>query len=276
MKILVTGANGYLGRGIVKRLIDDGVEVIATDFYGENIDKRATTYISNIFEIDNPYSFFGEPDVLLHLAWRDGFVHNSESHLSDLYSHYLFIRKIVDGGCKRIAILGTMHEIGYYEGCVREDTPCNPQSLYGIAKNALRNAVAVLCSEHKVSYQWLRGFYIVGSNEKGNSIFSKIVIAQKEGKQSFPFTTGNNQYDFLDYDVFCAQVSSAVQQDSIDGIINICSGYPQKIADRVERFIRDNGFSIKLNYGVFPDRKYDSKKIWGDDSKIRKIMRKAI
>lgn len=34
-KILVTGANGYLGKGVVKQLLDDGIEVIATDFKPE-------------------------------------------------------------------------------------------------------------------------------------------------------------------------------------------------------------------------------------------------
>ena len=32
MRVLVTGANGYLGAGVVKQLCDDGVEVIAADF----------------------------------------------------------------------------------------------------------------------------------------------------------------------------------------------------------------------------------------------------
>lgn len=32
MKILITGANGYLGQGIVKAIIETGNEVIATDF----------------------------------------------------------------------------------------------------------------------------------------------------------------------------------------------------------------------------------------------------
>ena len=57
------------------------------------------------------------------------------------------------------------------------------------------------------------------------------------------------------------------------GVINICSGYPEKLADRVERFINENGYKIKLKYGAFPDRPYDSKAIWGDGRKIEEIMK---
>ena len=62
-----------------------------------------------------------------------------------------------------------------------------------------------------------------------------------------------------------------MKQDEVNGIINICSGRPEKLADRVERFIIENNFNIKLKYGAFPDRPYDSKAIWGDDFKIKMI-----
>ena len=55
-------------------------------------------------------------------------------------------------------------------------------------------------------------------------------------------------------------------------IINICSGKPEKLADRVELFIKENGYAIKLKYGAFPDRPYDSKAVWGDNKKITQIM----
>lgn len=42
MRILVTGANGYLGQGIVKAIIESGNKVIATDFKLDNVDTRAT------------------------------------------------------------------------------------------------------------------------------------------------------------------------------------------------------------------------------------------
>lgn len=41
MKILVTGANGYLGQGIVKEILNSGHDVIAVDFKTNNIDDRA-------------------------------------------------------------------------------------------------------------------------------------------------------------------------------------------------------------------------------------------
>ena len=58
----------------------------------------------------------------------------------------------------------------------------------------------------------------------------------------------------------------------MNGIINICSGRPERLSDRVERFIKENDYNIKLKYGAFPDRPYDSKAIWGNDTKIKSIM----
>ena len=271
MKILVTGANGYLGKGVVKQLLDDGISVIATDFAEDKIDTRAIIKTADIFKHPNPYEFFEKPDVLFHMAWRDGFVHSSINHINDLPKHYEFICKMIDSGVKKVAAMGSMHEVGFFEGSINEVTPCNPQSLYGISKNALRRLLELKCKETNTIFQWLRGFYIVGKTEDGSSIFSKIVQASHKGNVDFPFTMGLNQFDFLDYEVFCKYVADSVEQDEVTGIINICSGRPEKLADRVERFIKENNFNIKLKYGAFPDRPYDSKAIWGDDFKIKMV-----
>lgn len=272
MKILVTGANGYLGQGVVKQLLDEGNQVIATDFTTDNVDERAEKIAADIFSVIAPFEFFGKPDVVLHLAWRNGFVHNAISHMEDLPSHYLFLKNLLEGGLKQIAVMGTMHEVGFFEGSINENTPTNPQSLYGIAKNALHNCTELLAKQNGAYYQWIRGYYIVGNSQFGSSIFSKITRAEQEGKELFPFTTGINQWDFIDYDELCKQIVAIVEQNEINGIINACSGRPEKLADRVERFIKDNGYKIRLDYGKFPDRPYDSKAVWGDDTKIREIM----
>lgn len=274
MKILVTGANGYLGQGIVKHLLDCGADVVATDFRTDHIDERAELRECDLFSVEDPYDFFGKPDVLLHLAWRDGFVHYSDAHIEDLTKHYTLITKFAESDAKLICGMGSVHEIGFFEGSVKEDTPCNPVTPYGISKNALRQLTEMLCKKHGKKFVWLRGYYIVGNSQYGSSIFSKITAAASEGKEEFPFTMGQNQFDFIDYDDFCEQVSRAVSQENVLGIINICSGHPEKLADRVERFIKENGYSIKLKYGAFPDRPYDSKAVWGDGRKISLIMDK--
>ncbi|ETT80019.1 nucleoside-diphosphate-sugar epimerase family protein [Paenibacillus sp. FSL R7-277] len=271
--ILVTGAGGYIGRFVVKYLLNLGVQVSAVDYNTEFIDERAKKFEFNIFaDYDNIYEELGKPDVCLHLAWRDGFVHNSESHLQNLYSHYKFIRSMVDGGLQHVAVMGTMHEIGYFEGEINEDTPTNPHSLYGIAKNSLRQSLSLLLQDKAVVFQWLRAFYIYGDDAKSKSVFSKIIQAEEEGKEVFPFTTGENKYDFITIEELAEQISLAAMQTKVKGIINCCSGIPISLKDKVEEFLKINNFSIRLEYGAFPERAYDSPGIWGDSKKIEDIL----
>ena len=221
MRILINGANGYLGQGVVKAVLDSGNSVTATDLKTDFMDKRAEKNSCDLFSIDDPYNFFGKPDVLLHLAWRDGFVHYSNAHIDDLPKHYRFIKSFAESGIKRIAVMGSMHEIGFFEGSIKEDTPCNPITPYGISKNALRQLTKMLCEQNGIIFQWLRGYYIVGNSSHGSSIFSKISAAVNEGKREFPFTQGLNQFDFIDYEEFCIQTASAIGQEKINGIINV-------------------------------------------------------
>ena len=122
-KILVTGAGGYIGQHVVKALLDKRAAVIATDIRLDDVDDRATKIQKNIFEEnENIFTEMGSPDVCLHMAWRDGFIHNSEKHIEDLDSHYKFISNMMKGGLKQIAVMGSMHEVGYYEGAIDENT----------------------------------------------------------------------------------------------------------------------------------------------------------
>lgn len=277
MKVLVTGANGYLGHRVVKELINNGVEVIATDILNDNIDSSAKFIKANLFD-DNEdwYSFFYKPDVCLHMAWRDGFIHNSKTHMSDLSSHFRFITNLIDNGLPMVSIMGSMHEVGYYEGAIDENTPCNPLSQYGIAKNTLRKSIELYANQHNCKFQWLRGYYNFGDDFFGNSVFCKLRQAVKDGKTTFPFTSGKNKYDFIHINELSKQISACVLQDKILGIINVCSGKPVSLSEQIEWYIKTNNLPIKLDYGKYPDRPYDSPCVYGDNKKIRQILQETI
>ena len=221
--ILVTGAAGYIGRHVVKKALDMGYRVIASDFAFKGVDERAEFCDVPIFSGDkNIYAALGKPDVCIHMAWRDGFRHNAPSHMKDLSSHVTFLNNMAAGGLLDLTVMGTMHEVGYWEGAIEDDTPCNPLSQYGIAKNALRQSMMLSLQGSSCNLHWLRAYYI-----------------------------------------------------TVNGIINVCTGQPRTLADRVEQFLRDKNYKIKLDYGVFPDRPYDSPGVWGDPTKINAILKDA-
>lgn len=277
MKIAVTGANGYIGSHLVKELLDHGHEVIAADIKNDRIDKRAVLYNKDIFtEQTGLFAAWGAPDAMIHLAGKDVPVHNSLTHITSLAPTFLLLKQLIDSGIKQIVTVGSMHEIGYHVGAITEDTAPRPQTFYGIAKDSLRRFMESYVKDKNTVYQHLRFYYTYGDDEQSSgSIFSKILQLAKQGQATFPFTDGTNRFDYIHISELSRQIRAVLEQTEITGIINCCSGRPVAIKDKVEEFIRRHHLNIRPEFGKFPSRPYDSPCIYGDNSKILRIMEKA-
>lgn len=272
-RVIVTGAGGYLGPHVVAALADRGHEVVAVVRPGSQAetDPRATRLEADVLAADFDVSVWGAASRLVHLAWKDGFVHNSPAHMSQLSAHYRLLNAASAAGCTRIVALGTMHEIGYWEGAITADTPTDPKSQYGIAKDALRRALPLALPD-TTGLAWARAYYIYGDDRRSSSIFRKLLEATDEGKKVFPFTSGKNRFDFIRVEELGRQLAALVDAADITGTVNCCSGEPVSLADQVEMFIAENALPISLEYGAFPDRPYDSPGVWGDAAVIREVM----
>lgn len=126
--------------------------------------------------------------------------------------------------------------------------------------------------DKEVCFSWLRGYYIVGDDLRSNSIFGKLLRKAQNGEKTFPLNSGKNMYDFINIEDFCCQIMLATFSEQINGIINVCSGTPMTLGERVEQFVRENNLNITLQYGAFPDRPYDSPIVYGDNSKMICIL----
>lgn len=272
-RFVVTGAGGYLGPHVVAALVDRGHEVLAI----VRPESSAVTHPgavrveADILSSDFDVSTWDSPDGIIHLAWQDGFTHNSPAHLGQLSAHYRLLTAAAKTGCPRIVALGTMHEVGYWEGAIDATTPTNPLSLYGVAKDALRRALP-LAFQPATSMAWARAYYIYGDDRRSNSIFRKILEAADEGRTVFPFTSGKNRYDFIRVEELGRQIAALADATDITGTVNCCTGRPTSLGDKVEQFIAENNLPIALEYGAFPDRPYDSPGVWGDATVIEEVM----
>ena len=103
---VVTGASGYIGTHLVTALLDAGWDVTAVDLNLKGIDSRARLLDVSIFSGDKDiYDQLGRPELCVHLAWRNGFMHKDCSHLDDLSSHFVFLHHMLEGGLPSLAVM---------------------------------------------------------------------------------------------------------------------------------------------------------------------------
>lgn len=275
------GANGYIGSNLTRYLCDNKEYfVVASSRNNCNIDKRAEFLEYDLEnKLDSPNEFieiFGIVDICVYLAYRDGFDHNSDMHMNDLSMHWNFIKHMLDAGVKHICVAGSFREYGIVNGMASEDMICKPINYYALAKKTLFDAINIYINNasQNICFQWIRPFSVIGDDSRNNSILSKIITWEREGKKTFPCTKGDEEYDYIHVSDAVKQIEAIISQDEVNGIINVCSGIPKSLRDMIEEFLESNNFRIKPVYGEFKRRPYDSDVIYGDRRKIDRIMNK--
>lgn len=279
MKIIVTGATGFIGNYLITELLKHNLEVIASGIRQEkevpyNLLEKVTYIQANLNEARTDwFSFFGKPDMLIHLSWQGLPNYSKLFHIErNLPCNYLFIKNMLESGCKKIVVTGTCFEYGMQSGSLKEDLETKPNNPYALAKDSLRKFLEQLQNNTDFNLKWIRLFYLYGKGQGPNSILAQLDSALERGDKSFNMSYGEQLRDYLPVEKVVEYIVMISLQEKINGIINCCSGEPISIRKLVEDHLLKNNKDIQLNLGHYPYSDFEPMAFWGDNSKLKNIL----
>lgn len=270
MKIAVTGAAGFIGRHVMAELSRRGID--ATAIVRPRLQDSVTAVSERTVQLDlhappeDCYALMGRPDVLIHLAW-DGLPNYQSKHHyeTELPAQYRFLKALVRSGLMHLLVTGTCFEYGMQSGPLSVELEPKPSNPYGYAKDGLRRQLEYLQGEMVFSLVWARLFYLYGEGQSESSLFGQLKRAIHRGEKVFNMSGGEQLRDYLEASIAAQKIVSLALESRKSSTVNVCSGQPISVRRLVEGWIKDNGWSIELNFGHYPYPTHEPMAFWGDD-----------
>ena len=276
MKILITGANGFLGFNIIDRLLKSNHDILALSRNFDRFTQIKNTKIKFSKIISNLYTCQADvitdfiPDIAIHCAWAGGNNYNDINH-TDQYNN-------ISAGISLLEILsrlkkpptfigvGSFAEYGKIETKALESQLENPITHYGLAKNTFKNISKLFCELNSMQWTWIRPCYIYGNGDVETRLIPSIIYKIKKGEQ-ITLDSCNTTIDYLHITDFSRAIQSIINTNQI-GIFNVCSGKEYYLKDIINYIIEKKNCYNQIVFNNPADRKYSSKYICGDNNKI--------
>ncbi len=228
MRVLVTGATGFVGRWATSALTARGAEVIRLSRAASHSGDFEPVVVANLLDPNSIRSAVNEvrPNVVLHLAWdvSHGRFYQAAANLDWLAASVHLARAAIDAGVSRIVGVGTCVEYSPPENddCDEDTTPAEPNTLYGISKEALRRVISRYAAENGFSFAWARLFYLFGPSEDARRLVPSVSIQLARGLPA-ELSSGRALRDFMDVrDV--GEALAMLTLSDVTGTVNVGSG----------------------------------------------------
>jgi len=235
MKVLLTGASGFIGRHLAEKFEQDGIDYVAI---GRNYPDNSKNIRSDLLSSEDllPILKKVKPTHLIHLAWyaEHGKYWESPLNIDWLVATTHLIEAFCQSGGKHAVVAGTCAEYDWgYGFCVEDLTPLNPGTLYGTAKNSTHSLSRYICSKYGVGLAWARIFFPYGAGESKERLIPALFDVFRMAKQAF----GVNAHAYRDL-LHVSDVAEAINlctTKEAEGAINICSGQPLRLESIVRK-----------------------------------------
>ncbi|KUH80946.1 MULTISPECIES: NAD(P)-dependent oxidoreductase [unclassified Mycobacterium] len=266
MTVTLTGATGFVGRRILRNLLERGcsVRVLVRD-----PSRLPDVPARGRLEVVKTPDLFAEvtgrleellegSETLVHAAWHGEPGHyTSRLNLACLTGTLDLASAFATVGGKRFVGVGTFAEYDPSADLMATDTPLVPNTLYGACKASAFHVLRCFFDTTSVSFAWCRIFNVHGEglDEDERGLVSYIRRQLGAGEEVL-LTRGDQERDYLDVKAaagMIADVALGCQQ----GAVNICSGEAVTVRQLAERIADEYGRRDLLRFGARPENIFD-------------------
>jgi nucleoside-diphosphate-sugar epimerase len=279
MRVLVTGAGGFLGGHVVRKLVSDRHEVVAVDRDPARLKRvlsaipSASASPTDLDDIEAVRALLRRisPDGVIHLAWYANPKDYLTSHLNlaSLAMTTSLIDATLSAGCRKLVVGGSCVEYSVQDRLLVEDDPVDARTLYAACKTSAHQIVRILAEEAGAELAWARIFHIHGPGEDQARLIP-WVAGQLRSRVPVDLTDGTQVRDHLHAaDVAAGLVT--VLGPGAQGVYNICSGQPVTLRRVLETVGDIVGGRALLRFGARPHRANETMFLAGDSSRLRAL-----
>jgi nucleoside-diphosphate-sugar epimerase len=278
MRVLLTGATGFIGSNIAKRLAADRHDVFAT-YRNTSSFEKCIQFKDKIHWINSDNAYWKEhiivlkPDYLIHTAWG-GIGSADRDDWSVQLSNFLKSKEYFDlaleSGVKKIIALGSQAEYGRYNFPVNEETVPKPDDAYGAVKTLCANYLRNLCENTVTEWYWIRIFSVFGEGDHSDWLIPSVIDKLLKS-ETVQLTSCNQRYNYFYIEEFINRLFYIIEcKEDKSGIYNICNSESIIIRDLLLKIADLIGVSPSLlQFGKINQRAGQNMSMEGDNSKFR-------
>lgn len=253
-KILITGADGFIGRQTLAGFKALGYEVHGTTMVDRPQDEYYWHKVNLLDEADIN-QVFGEvkPTHFLHLAWdvTPGKYRDNIDNFTWVQYSLAMLRAFARNGGQRVVTAGTCMQYEFVEQeCNELASPRLPATNYGKSKQLLEDLFAAYAQAAGLSYACGYVFFLYGAGEKPGRLVSDVILALLQGREA-KCSHGRQLRDFM----YVSDVGEAFVQltdGGFEGGVNIADGRPVTLAEIVQTAAEIIGRPELVRLGALP------------------------
>lgn len=278
VRVLVTGAGGFIGAHIARLLVQQGHSVFIIARPGSPL-KRLSDCIDGLevrrADLSDSAAvrqivLEARPDCAIHSAWYavPGRYWTAPENLDCVAMSLSLAQILASSGCRRLVGIGSCFEYDYDYGYLSESlTPLKPRTLYAASKDATRSVLELFCSGASVSFAWTRVFYVYGPGEQESRLVPSVVLALMRGTAA-KCTEGFQVRDYLCVEDVASAIA-AVAQSKFEGTVNVGSGEPVTVRAIVQLLGEALGRTDLLAFGAIKTNPVDPPFVLADIRRLR-------